>query len=450
VHVTTDAGAHWTLVTPPQLTQWAQISSIEPSHSDKATAYLTANRYMWDDFRPYVYKTTDFGAHWTRITSGLPDDQFVFAVRQDPREPNLLFAGTRSTVYASYNGGILWEPLTLNLPSVQVRDIAIDARQGDVAVATHGRAFWILDNLRLLEQLSVLRPEVSKGQHDEVRLFAPETAWLSHAYGAAPFPGPNMGQNPEYGASVFFNVPHDYNGKIPVRLTFLDPKGRTVRAFELHLRNKNEKKLSDAALEAMDAAQQMAYGLKQQTEIEPGMNVFQWDLRYAPATEVRGFRLPTTDDITDSTQGPTIVPGEYTAVLNYGAAGARQSFAVSLDPRLHPTPDALAARLSLAMQIHGTLNSLNAAINDALSARSKVPASKRAQLDRALDGAVQMQILSTEGDVMHEVRLRDYLAFLMNELDTAYQEPTAAEYSTYRELRAQAQTTIAQLRSLLR
>ena len=105
VHVTNDHGAHWTAVTPPQLPQWAQISSIEPSHTDKGTAYLSASRYMWDDYHPYVYQTTDYGAHWTALTGGLPDDQYVFAVRQDPREPRLLFAGTRSTVYVSLNGG---------------------------------------------------------------------------------------------------------------------------------------------------------------------------------------------------------------------------------------------------------------------------------------------------------------------------------------------------------
>ncbi len=97
VHVTTDHGGHWTSVTPPQLPQWAQISSIEPSHTDKGTAYLSASRYMWDDYHPYVYMTTDYGAHWTTLTNGLPSDQYVFTIRQDPREPRLLFAGTRST-----------------------------------------------------------------------------------------------------------------------------------------------------------------------------------------------------------------------------------------------------------------------------------------------------------------------------------------------------------------
>jgi photosystem II stability/assembly factor-like uncharacterized protein len=148
VHVTRDHGKTWALVTPPALPQWTQISSIEPSHSAQGTAYLTASRYMWDDFRPYVYVTTDYGAHWAPIARGLPDDQYVFVARQDPREPRLLFAGTRSNVYVSLDGGAVWQPLTLNLPGVQYRDIAIDA------VATHGRAFWILDDLALLEQLA--------------------------------------------------------------------------------------------------------------------------------------------------------------------------------------------------------------------------------------------------------------------------------------------------------
>ncbi|HEY6450086.1 MAG TPA: hypothetical protein VIX60_05340, partial [Candidatus Cybelea sp.] len=146
VHVTIDHGQHWALVTPPQLPQWAQISSIEPSHTAKGTAYLTASRYMWDDYHPYLYETTDYGVHWTTLTNGLPSDQYLFVVRQDPREPNLLFAGTRSTVYLSLDGGAQWEPLTLNLPGVQVRDLAIDTREGELVAATHGRAFWIIDN----------------------------------------------------------------------------------------------------------------------------------------------------------------------------------------------------------------------------------------------------------------------------------------------------------------
>src|SRR6202030_535691 len=130
---------------------------------------------MWDDFRPYVYVTTDLGKHWTAITAGLPDDQFAYAIRQDPNDSSLLFLGTYSTVYVSLDGGAHWQPLTLNLPPAEVRDIAINTRQGDVVVATHGRAFWVLDNLALLEQLTQ-KPAVTAAQS---YVFAPQKAWLT-------------------------------------------------------------------------------------------------------------------------------------------------------------------------------------------------------------------------------------------------------------------------------
>ncbi|HEY9180793.1 MAG TPA: hypothetical protein VIO32_08735, partial [Candidatus Baltobacteraceae bacterium] len=449
VHITTDAGAHWKSITPPQIPQTAQISSIEPSHTDAGTAYLTANRYMWDDFHPYVYKTTDYGAHWTAITAGLPDDQFVFAIRQDPREPRLLFAGTRSTVYVSFNGGNSWQSLQENLPNVQVRDIAIDARQGDLALATHGRAFWILDNLKLLEDIALRQAQGSSMPQNDAVLFRPEGAWLSHAYGRAGY-GSDLGQNPSYGAAVFFNVPKSYNGKTPATLTFLDSSGKTVRTFNLHLRNKKEKRPPYMAIAAMAHADQMAYELKQATAIDPGMNLFQWDMRYPPATEITGYHIPTSDDISDSVDGPTIVPGSYTVELSYGGKTMRQSFTVSVDPRLHPATEDLAARLALAMEIRDQLSALNTTVNEAIAARAHLPSAKRAALDRELANVVEMRIRSSEGDLMHEVRMRDYLAFLMNELDIGYQPPTAAEQSTWHELRPQAQADIAALRSLMR
>ena len=128
-HVTTDGGKNWQKVTPPGLPE-SWISCIEPSHTDKQTAYLTARRYMWDDFHPYVFETTDLGQHWTPITAGLPEDEFVFDIRQDPNDPKLLFLGTRSTVYFSLDAGAHWQPLTLNLPVTQVRDIAINHAPG--------------------------------------------------------------------------------------------------------------------------------------------------------------------------------------------------------------------------------------------------------------------------------------------------------------------------------
>jgi photosystem II stability/assembly factor-like uncharacterized protein len=442
VHVTTDYGAHWKLVTPPDLPQWSQISTIEPSHVAAGTAYLSASRYQWDDFHPYLYKTTDYGAHWSAMSDGLPDDQYVFVVRQDPRDPRVLFAGTRSTIYVSLDGGGKWQPLTLNLPYVQVRDIAIDARQGDVAIATHGRAFWILDNLSVIEQLA-------NGVSGSPLLFAPETAWLSYAYGGSGFSGSTSGANPAYGASVFFNLPADYTGKTPLRLAFLDGNGHTVRSFDLHLRNKKEKKPSPEQLSNMDQVQRMTNSLHQLTGVSSGMNFFQWDMRYAPATEARGVRAFGTDDFGDTVDGPTIVPGKYTVVLSYGGKRLQQPFRVALDPRFHPSQGALAARLALAMRIHNTLDALNRAVNAGEAARLRLSGDKRAQLDAALGDLVQLNTRSSEGDLLHESKMRDHLAFLMNSLDLAYQAPTPAEYAIYDELRAQAAAEIARLRAAM-
>ena len=444
VHVTKDHGTHWAEVTPPQLPQWAQISSIEPSHTDKASAFLTASRYMWDDFHPYVYATTDYGAHWTAMTGGLPADQYVFAVRQDPREPRLLFAGTRSTAYVSLDGGAQWQPLTLNLPGVQVRDIAVDAREGEVVAATHGRAFWILDNLALLEQLA----RQSDRSIANAQIFAPETAWLTNSYGSGEFESENTGENPEYGATVFFNLPPDYNGRKAATLTFYDASGAVVRAFALHLKPKKEKELSPEEEANLDAAQQRARQVADLTAVQPGMNGFQWDLRYAPGYDFPGFRAQFTDDFPDTTDGPTVLPGKYDAVLQYGTQRLEAPVTVQLDPRLHPAPGDLAARLTFETQILATIDHLDRTIFAAMSAAPKLPPSQRTQAEAEIAQLVQLDIHSSEADVLHPTKIREQLAFLMNSLEGAYARPTAAEYATYADLKALAEAGEAKLRSV--
>ena len=445
VHVTTDHGANWKAITPPQLPQWAQITSIEPSHTAAGTAYVTASRYMWDDFHPYIYETADHGAHWVAVNKGLPDDQYVFAIRQDPREPRLLFAGTRSTAYVSFDSGAIWQPLTLNLPGVQVRDIAIDARQGEVAIATHGRAFWILDNLALLEQLA-REPGRSA---TEAQLFAPETAWLTHAYADVEDQPPSTGANPKYGATIFFNVPAGYDGKTPASLTFQDVHGATIRSFALHLKKKHAKKVAPEIRAELQAIPKRAVDLAELTSIEPGMNRFAWDLRYTPASEIVGYREPTALDFSASVDGPTVVPGAYAVVFQYGDTKLTQPLAVRLDPGLQATADDLNARLVLEGRIHEALEKLNTAINAARAAESKLPSQTRAQIESTIANLVQFNIHSTEGDVLHETKLRAHLAFLANELEMAYEKPTAAEYATFNELSAQAEAGETRLLSLM-
>jgi len=443
-HVTRDHGAHWTAVTPPQLPQWAEISSIEASNVDKGTAYLSASRYMYDDYHPYVYKTTDYGAHWTRMTDGLPADQYVFVVRQDPREPRLLFAGTRSTAYVSLNGGARWQPLTLNLPGVQVRDLAIDAREGELVAATHGRAFWILDDLALLESLA----RQSAYTVATAQLFAPETAWLTHSYGASPYASADSGENPRYGARVFFNLPPDYDGKRPLTLSFLDAAGATVRSFSLRRAPKKVVDLTEDQQNATDAAHLRARALAKATGVKPGMNAFQWDLRYPPAFDPPFYNDDITDDFADSGDGPTVLPGTYTVVLQYGSQRLQAPLTIALDPRVHPAEGDLQARLDLARQILATIDRLDRSIAAATTNAAHLPAARRAQVNAAVADLVLLHGSSSEYDVVYPTKLREQLAFLLNSLDGAYTRPTVGDYSTYGDLKAEAEAGEAKLARL--
>ena len=449
VHITRDGGKSWQAITPPALPQWAEISSIEPSHEAAGTAYLTASRYMWDDFHPYVFETTDYGQHWTAMTTGLPDDEYVFAVRQDPSDPRLLFLGTKSTVFVSFDGGAHWRPLSLNLPHVQVRDIAINVRQGDVAIATHGRAFWMLDDLALLEQMS-LQPTVSA---DQVQVYAPQTAWLSYAYGQSPMASSlhTMGTNPPFGATVLFHVPASYHGKVPVSLTFLDDQGRVVRTFALHLKTK-QPKLTPAQRDNRTPAEVHREAEEKLTAITAGFNRFQWNLRYPDVTDIQGYRGPIA--------GPQVIPGRYTVVLDYNGRKSQRSLQVALDPRLHPGDGALQERLALEMQIHTTLDALDKMLNHAMTmrrslaaavahhkitaaqARAAIPA-----LDQSIGSYVQLDVQASEGILMHEAKLRDELAYLASNVELSYSRPTAAEHQVFTDLERRAKAGEQQLKA---
>ena len=435
IHVTTDGGAHWRATAPPGLPMWSDITSIEPSHTAAGTAYLTASRYMWDDFHPYVYRTTDYGAHWTALTGGLPIDQYAFVVREDPNEPNLLFLGTKNTVYTSFDGGARWQPLSLNLPHVQVRDIAIDTRQGEIAVATHGRAFWILDNLTLLEQLAK-QPSLDAST---AQLFAPQTAWLTHAYGASEYAKliPNVGENPPFGATVIFALPKT-GAKTPMTLAFTDEKGQLVRRFTLHLGT--------------------AKG-----DVHAGVNRFVWNLRYPDATEVTGFKPPiAAGGLPDTVDGPIVTPGRYAVALTAGGSTITKPFDVALDPRLHATAEDLEARLALQQRIHATLNQLDVTINRAIATRDRLnaamvshrvtPAKARpvlAALDTTIHALVQLKIQSSEGSLLHATKLRSHLAYLAADIDLAYLRPTTAQYAVFEDLDHQATVGEASLNAAI-
>jgi len=459
VHVTVDGGQHWQAVTPPQLTDWAEISSIEPSHVSAGTAYLTAQRYMWDDNRPYVFETTDYGRHWSLLTNGLPDDESVFVVRQDPGDASLLFAGTANSVYTSFDGGAHWRPLGLNLPHAQVRDLAIDTREGELVAATHGRSFWILDHLALLEQLS----HDGQPTADSTNLYAPQTAWLTNAYGQsadAKYREP-IGTNAPYRATVFFHIPAKYDGKTPASLEILDEHGTAVRHYTLHLKKKKQPKLSQVVKDNLLPAEEKRNSDEKMTAISPGTNSLRWDLRYADATDVIGFEPPEdTDDETADARGPLVNPGRYTVVLRYGDQSYKQPFEVKLDPRLHTTAAALQQHLGLQLALHQTVDQLDRQINSAIRVRRRlnravaahrIAASTAAPalngLDGAIDSVVQLKVRSSEGDVMNEMRLRSFLAYLQSDIGLDYGPPDPAQIEACTRLENEARSGEAKLQA---
>src|SRR6185312_9683301 len=348
----------------------------------------------------------------------------------------LMFLTTATTVYVSFDGAASWQNLSLNLPQVLVRDVQVDARQGQVVVATHGRAFWVLDDLKFLEQQTEPLPA------GDTKPFAPETAWSSHDYGQADDDNrtPNSGDNPAYGAVVYFELPKGYDGKTPVSLSFTNLGGKLIRRFDLHLKPKDFKEKTDDELDAMTPEQQKAYGEMTHTAVTPGMNRFRWNLNYPDATEVEGY-YPAEGGggLSDEVDGPEVIPGHYKVVLDYGGKSQQQEFEVALDPRIATSKEDLTARLDLAMQIHTSLDTLNKAINQAMDMRSalqkgiddhKLDAAKAGQAVQGLNDAighlVEMDIHSSEGDLLHAVKLRSYIAYLGSEVESAYQRPDAA------------------------
>lgn len=427
VYVTTDAGAHWREVRPPTLPAWSTITCIEPSHTDEGTAYVSASRYDWDDFHPYVYKTTDYGKHWTQITTGLPQDQYVESVRQDPNASHLLFAGTSASVYFSLDGGRQWRPLTLNLPPVRVDDIEIQPEQHAVVLATFGRGFWVLDNLQFLEQLGSARVA-----GDAPYLFRPQQAWLvTRRMGGFGSRRPG-GQNLASGVTVFFHLPAGYNGAMPVKLSFTDATGKLIRSFTMHLKAKGKPK----PLSHNPAVARRQRALRA-TAVTPGMNRFQWNLRYPNAVDVKG--VYNSFFAAAVPVGPEVVPGTYDAVLSYGGATQRRAFVVKLDPRLPTTQAQLQQRFDLLMRIHGALNRLDVNLNRAIDARSALEkamahrsvAAAAAQpalglLNRDIDDLVDLRIQSSEGALVYPPRLRSWLTSIAGQVSMAFVPPTPA------------------------
>jgi hypothetical protein len=318
IHLTHDGGKNWKNVTPPGLTPWSKVSQLDASHFDDETVYAAINRIRLDDQHPHIYRTHDGGATWKEIVRGLPDGP-VNTVREDPVRKGLLFAGTETAVYVSFNDGDDWRPLQLNMPATSIRDLVV--HDGDIVVGTHGRSFWILDDISPLRQLT--EQTVSSEEH----LFAPRPAYRfpRNTNTDTPLPPEEpAGKNPPDGAILYYWLKAPASG--PVTIEIADSTKRVIRRFS-----------SDDKPEPPDPNLNVpTYWLReyQAPPAAAGMHRFVWDLHAAPSGGGRG-EPPISAIIHDTParEGEWMPPGVYTVKLTVGGRTYTQPLVVRPDPR---------------------------------------------------------------------------------------------------------------------
>jgi photosystem II stability/assembly factor-like uncharacterized protein len=338
VHVTRDGGRTWQDVTPPDLTPWAKVSLLEASHFDRDTAWAAVNTFRLDDTRPHVYRTRDGGKTWARVTAGIPETEGVVnAVREDPKRRDLLYAGTERQVWVSFDGGDRWQSLRVNMPATSVRDLVV--KDADLVAGTHGRGFWILDDVTPLRQLepAVVAPRV--------HLFAPRPAirvrWNKNTDTPLP-PDEPAAPNPADGASIDYSLG---SGAKHVALEVLDGEGRLVRRFAS----------DDAPEPPVEGRNIPDYWIRppQRLSAEAGLHRFVWDLRHeTPPASSFGYPIAAVHGMTPrEPRGPWVVPGTYTVRLTVDEGVLAQPLTVVMDPRVKTPAAEIEAQHAISMRL---------------------------------------------------------------------------------------------------
>ncbi|MBV8205600.1 MAG: hypothetical protein JO041_02310, partial [Acidobacteria bacterium] len=331
---TSDGGKNWQDVTPPGVGPWSKVGIIEASHFNPQVAYASVDRHRLEDYAPYIYRTRDGGRSWQKVISGLPGDVYINTVREDPAHKGLLFAGSELQVFVSFNDGDQWQSLQLNLPRTSMRDFVIHG--DDLAVATHGRSIWILDDITPLRQ-------AANAASQPIYLFKPAPAFRiqSAGFDGTPLPlGSTVSLNYPLGATIDYYLKSAPGG--PVALEIYDAAGGLVRRYS-----------SDASAPTVNprTIDVPAAWIRTPEPLQAtaGMHRFMWDLRYAPAVQGGGGRFGF------GAAGPWVAPGEYTVKLIAGGQTLSQPLTVSMDPRVAASADDLRRQLATAQQIEKLL-----------------------------------------------------------------------------------------------
>jgi hypothetical protein len=474
IHLSRDGGKTWANVTPAALPEWTVISMIEPSPHDPATSYVAATRYKLDDFQPYLYKTNDYGRTWTTITSGIPDHDFTRVIREDPGRRGLLYAGTETGIYVSFNDGITWQSLQQNLPVVPVYDLVV--KEHDLVAATHGRSFWILDDLTPLHQLTDqghLAPEIRQAPAHlfppgpTLRMLPPiggnrqvapgknymiASGYPATYYEASTAQGEKVkifldaGANPPAGVVVTYYLREQPT--TAVTLSFRDAQGQLIKSF---------------TSQPADTPPSSQAAREPRVPNAAGLNRFVWNMRYPDAHAVPGD-VSTERSLT----GPLALPGTYQVELSLGDQKLTTACEIRPDPRVSVSQADLEAQFALLMQIRDKLSDTHDAINQMHNVRQQVEEwvqrtaaqPTAAAVAEAAKGvtdkltAIEQELIERRIqaplDMIHyPTRLNAKLAAVSSVVASADAAPTQPSYEVFQDLGARIDRQLERWREVL-
>jgi photosystem II stability/assembly factor-like uncharacterized protein len=426
VQLTLDGGAHWRNVTPAALPQWSSVDAVEPSPFDAATAYIAVDRHKLDDIAPYAFKTSDGGRTWASITSGLPPGAVVHVVRADPVRRGLLYAGTELGVFVSFDDGGQWRPLRMNMPVAPVHDLTV--KGDDLVAATHGRSFWILDDLSPLRQAAPTS--------DDLVLYAPQNATRLYYPDQVDSRRP-VGQNPPAGALIDYVLKSAPAGELTVDI--LDDQGRVIR----HLSSTRTTK----EVQPPEWPDQIV-----PNDLIPaheGMNRLVWDLRMNDPVQIPGAFYEG-----EAPRGPIVAPGRYSVRLTLGGESRTAPLTVVADPRVAGSAAAINAKTALAMATVSDIDALHKAVNAVRAERRRLAAAPTR--DPATDGRLaaieeslmQVNMKGSEANLAFPGMLNEEYASFASTLEDADTPPTAQQQALYASLHAKLEAQLALWRAL--
>lgn len=426
VSVTRDGGVNWANVTPPDAPDFVRINTIEASPNTPGKAYVSGIRYLVDNDRsPYIWRTDDYGQTWTKIVNGIPEDDFIRATREDPTRPGLLYAGSERTVYVSWDDGVNWQPLSQNLPVVQVSDLVV--AEDDLVIATHGRSFWVMYGIGPIRQLN---QQIASA---DVHLFDP----------ADPYRGIDNSVQISYYLA---------NDAEEMTLEFLDANGTVVREFE---GTSEESQGGGGGFGGFFGG-----GGNQQPNMRAGAHTFNWNLRYEGYTDFDGRIFWAAGNF-----GPMALPGEYQARLTVDGQAQTADFQIRLDPRLEPVTIAqLRQRFDLASAVRDRVNEANQAVIDIRQIKGEVDDRLEQTDDRDIEQQGE-QVKTKLSDVEQEIyqvrnrsnqdplnfpiKLNNKLAALIGQVEGGEYEPTEQQQEVFQHLSELLQVELIRMNTII-